>query len=200
MRKRPTTRKAQARPIQRFFGDEYVKIISIPSVAASYNLEMNHVDRGDQRRSYQGYSHALRRGPWQALSWTFLLDITLVNSFILQLHGMPKWKKIRLQNDWRQCICDALFQAFSTTSQQRKRLRSGDEVTPVEQHEFIRRGKKSNCLACQGYRLGEMRRKRRALSVFSGNIKRSQTVMGCRQCDVAICNSANCWYFYHDIN
>jgi hypothetical protein len=24
-----------------------------------------------------------------------------------------------------------------------------------------------------------------------------QTVYGCKVCEVAICNSADCWYFYH---
>jgi hypothetical protein len=34
----------QARPIQRFFGDDPVKQVSIPSIAAIYNNEMNAVD------------------------------------------------------------------------------------------------------------------------------------------------------------
>lgn len=46
-----------------FFGDEAVKMINIPTVAAAYNEEMNHVDRGDQLRSYYKYEHALRRDP-----------------------------------------------------------------------------------------------------------------------------------------
>ncbi|RKL08293.1 hypothetical protein BFJ70_g16809, partial [Fusarium oxysporum] len=50
-RKRPNTMEARARPIQRFFGDEAVKDFNIPLVAAIYNDEMNHVDRGDQLRA-----------------------------------------------------------------------------------------------------------------------------------------------------
>ncbi|RKK86525.1 hypothetical protein BFJ68_g17133 [Fusarium oxysporum] len=79
-RKRPSTKTLMARPIQRFFSGEPVKLISIPTIAASYNDEMNHVDRGDQRRSYLGYDHPIRRGTWQAIAWTFLLDVVLVNS------------------------------------------------------------------------------------------------------------------------
>ncbi|KAJ0136948.1 Uncharacterized protein HZ326_20066 [Fusarium oxysporum f. sp. albedinis] len=54
-RKRPSTKTPMARPIQRFFSGEPVKLISIPTIASSYNDEMNHVDRGDQRRSFLGY-------------------------------------------------------------------------------------------------------------------------------------------------
>jgi hypothetical protein len=79
-RKRPNTDQARARPIQRFFGDEAVKAFAIPSIAATYNDEMNHVDRGDQLRALRGYSHSIRRGPWQAIAWTFLLDTALINS------------------------------------------------------------------------------------------------------------------------
>jgi hypothetical protein len=57
------------------------------TIAASYNDEMNHVDRGDQRRSYLDYDHPMHRGAWQAIAWTFLLDVVLVSSFLLQLHG-----------------------------------------------------------------------------------------------------------------
>ena len=70
-------------PIRRLFSDEAVKLIKIPTMAAEYNDEMNHVDRGDQLRSYLAYDHPLRRGAWQALCWTFLLDVALVNSYIL---------------------------------------------------------------------------------------------------------------------
>ncbi|KAF5264454.1 hypothetical protein FOXYS1_4768 [Fusarium oxysporum] len=49
-RKRPTGNKARTKPAQRFFGDEPTKVIPIPTVAAAYNDEMNHIDRGDQLR------------------------------------------------------------------------------------------------------------------------------------------------------
>jgi hypothetical protein len=42
-------------------------------------------------RACAGYDHAVRRGAWQALTWSFLLDVALVNSFILQLHRQPNW-------------------------------------------------------------------------------------------------------------
>ncbi|KAJ3453851.1 hypothetical protein MRS44_018483 [Fusarium solani] len=104
-RKRPSTQTPTARPTQRFFGGEPVKLISIPTIAASYSDEMNHVDRGDQRRSYLGYDHPIRRGAWQAIAWTFLLDVVLVHSFLLQLHGQPTWSRYTSQKKWRECLC-----------------------------------------------------------------------------------------------
>ncbi|EXL65980.1 hypothetical protein FOPG_17827 [Fusarium oxysporum f. sp. conglutinans race 2 54008] len=86
-RKKPSVEHLRARPIQQFFGDETAKVVPIPTAAAAYNDEMNHVDRGDQLRSYTSYDHPLRRGAWQALTWSFLLNIALTNSYILQLYG-----------------------------------------------------------------------------------------------------------------
>jgi hypothetical protein len=54
--------------------------------------------------AYQGYDHAIRRGASRALTWTFLLDVVLVNSFLLQLHGQPHWKRYTNQKDWRRRI------------------------------------------------------------------------------------------------
>ncbi|KAF5231438.1 hypothetical protein FANTH_13418 [Fusarium anthophilum] len=86
-RKKPSIEYLRAWPIQRFLGEETTKVVPIPTVAAAYNDEMNHVDGGDQLRSYTSYDHPIRQGAWQALTWTFLLDVVLTNSYILQLHG-----------------------------------------------------------------------------------------------------------------
>jgi hypothetical protein len=84
-RKKPANKGAQSRAIEEFFSSNTFKIIPIPTVAAKYNNEINHIDRGDQLRSYITYEHRFRRGPWQALLWGLLLYIVLANSFILQL-------------------------------------------------------------------------------------------------------------------
>jgi hypothetical protein len=200
-RRRPSTKTPTARPIRRFFGSEPAKLISIPTIAASYNDEMNHVDRGDQRRSYLGYDHPMRRGAWQAIAWTFLLDLVLVNSFLLQLHGQPAWNRYTNQKKWRECLYNEVFKAFHSESQSRQLFRAGDEFTPATQHKHVRRGKKSNCHACQGLQLGRPRSRssRRPLEPVSRNKRRRQTVWGCQQCNVAICHSRDCWYSYHGL-
>ncbi|KAM6513535.1 hypothetical protein FALCPG4_18959 [Fusarium falciforme] len=201
-RKRPPTNTPMARPTQRFFSGEPVKLISISTIAAYYNDEMNHVDRGDQRRSYLGYDHPIRRGAWQAIAWTFLLDVVLVNSFLLQLHEQPAWSRYTSQKKWRECLYNAAFKAFHPQSRSRQAFRAGDEFTPVALHKHVRRGKKSDCLACKGLQLGQPRSKstRRPLAPASYNKRRRQSIWGCEQCDVAICNSRDCWYFYHRPN
>ncbi|ENH66786.1 hypothetical protein FOC1_g10007442 [Fusarium oxysporum f. sp. cubense race 1] len=85
-RKLPAKRgtKAEAQRLKEVFNGDQARIIPIPSVAAQYNDKINHMDRGDQIRSYSLYQHRFRRGPWQALLWSFLLDVALANSFILQ--------------------------------------------------------------------------------------------------------------------
>ncbi|UPL02957.1 hypothetical protein LCI18_013891 [Fusarium solani-melongenae] len=213
-RKKPSSKKPEARQIRRFFGDEAIKDISIPTVAAEYNDEMNHVDRGDQLRSYYAYNHPLRRGPWQALCWTFLLDVALVNSYVIQLRGPePSWKRFTTQREWRECIYNELFNAYGQKSQSRQHYRAGDErdlQNPDLQRNHINRevnhiNRKvnSNCLACQGFRQGQIRSKGEKISPLkelNGNCQqRKQTRYGCRLCNVAICNSQNCWDFYHHV-
>src|SRR6478609_5852394 len=106
----------QARLIQRFFGDDPVKQVSIPSIAAIYNNEMNAVDRGDQMRAYWGPDRRVRRGGWRALAWDFLLEIALINSFILQQRGNPRWKPEKSQAEWRQRLVNDLVAKYEPSS------------------------------------------------------------------------------------
>jgi hypothetical protein len=165
---------------------------------------MNHVDRGDQLRSYYAYDHPLRRGPWQALCWTFLLDVALINSYIAQLRGpQPNWKRYTTQREWRVCIYNALFNTYHEESQSRKRYRAGDESDfeiPQKEHLLVRQKMRSDCFACQGFRQGQVRskgQKRRPLGEDGGNARRRQTDYWCSVCTVLLCNNGNCWYFYH---
>ncbi|KAJ3455309.1 hypothetical protein MRS44_013909 [Fusarium solani] len=168
-RKRPLTKTPTARPIQRFFCSEPVKLVSIPTIAASYNDEMNHVDRGDQRRSYLGYDHPIRRGAWQAIAWTFLLDVVLVNSFLLQLHDHPAWSRYTNQKKWRECLYNEVFKAFHPQSQSRQLFRAGDEFTPVAQHKQVRRGKKFELPRLSG------------ASIRAAKVKKLKEAVGARQ-------------------
>jgi hypothetical protein len=218
-RKLPTKRgtKAEAQRLKEVFNGDQAKIIPIPSIAAQYNNEMNHVDRGDQIRSYTSYQHRFRRGPWQALLWSFLLDVALANSFILQKKTQqPHWKPYSTLRDWKEAIYNAIFNKYGTDSGIRKRCRTGKEEDSEDLEarqihlqrdiNHVNRGKNSACLACKGCRQGQPRpfkkrsKKGGYLQPISGNQRRSQTRYGCKECDVAICNTASCWYFYHTPN
>lgn len=74
----------------------------------------------------------------------------------------------------------------------------------------VDRGIMSGCLACQGFKQGQIRllnrRKGSYLRPTSGNAQSShhgsgrQTRYGCAICEVSICNTHNCWDFYHHTN
>jgi hypothetical protein len=217
-RKLPAKRgtKAEAQRLQQVFNGDSFKMIPIPSVAAQYNVEMNHVDRGDQIRSYTTYEHRFRRGPWQALLWSFLLEVALANSFILQKKTQqPHWKPYITLRAWKEAIYNAIFNTYGTESHIRKRYRTGKEEDSEDLEarqihlqrdiNHVHRGKYSPCLACKGCRQGQPRpsKKRKGkggyLQPISGNKRRVRTRYGCKVCDVAICNNADCWYFYHTL-
>jgi hypothetical protein len=136
---------------------------------------------------------------WQAIAWTFLLDVALVNSFLLQLHGQPDGNRYENQKKWRERLYNEVFKAFHLQSQSWKLFRAGDEITPIAQHNFVRRGKNSEYLACQGLQLGQPRSRssRKPLAPVSRNKRRGQSIWGCEQCNVAICSLRDFWDFYH---
>lgn len=168
---------------------------------------MNAVDRADQMRAYEGYDHPIRRGGWQAIAWTFLLDTIIINSYFLQLHGQPNWKPYEPQLNWRQQLVDSLIERYSAAASSRKRFRTGDEFTPILQHKRVQRGKVSPCVACQGRQLGETHtrsRQRAPLGQLGGDTlnrrRPRQTRSRCDKCDVALCIKGKCWDFWHHIN
>ena len=196
VRKKPSSTKAQARPIQRFFGDEPVKKVQIPQIAADYNNKMNAVDIGDQLRSQYGFHHRICRGGWQAITWTFLLDVALINSYLLPQRGQPVWEPLPSQIRWRQEICNSLIRTYVQEAGCRKKFRTGDEVTPISQHNHVQRGKRAACVACKGKRLGERQPKRRPLGEARENRlncrPQKTTGQGCDKCNVALCDSKYC--------
>jgi hypothetical protein len=154
--------KAEAQRLKQIFNGDSFKMIPIPTVAAQYDDEMNHVDRGDQIRSYTTYEHRFRRGPWQALLWSFLLEVALANSFILQLKTrQPHWKPYRTLKDWKECIYNAIFNQYASESQARKE----EDIEDIEARQkhlqrdinHVFRGLISSCLACKGFRQGQPR-------------------------------------------
>ena len=199
IRKRPTSMKPQARELKRYFGTDAVLSMWIPSFAAEYNDEMGAVDIGDQLRAPSHYDHHIRKGSCRCLAWSFLLDIAIVNSYIIQLRHPVKWDPYEPQGRWRQALVNSLIRRYGNMIRSRKRYRSGDTFTPISQHNLVRRGKWDPCLACKGIRFDEVRQRRGLRELQSGNSlrKRVRSLWGCDTCDVAICNSSDCWDFYH---
>jgi hypothetical protein len=194
--------------------------MKIPSITVTYNHEMGAVDIGDQLQATDSLQHRVYRGHWQALAWTFLLDTMLVNSYLLQAH---EWslegsepRRSLTQQDWRHRLVKEICDHYGQGGISRQRYRSGDTSVLVNAHEHVSRGKNSPCVACQGHRYDEPRtrppkatgrgkqRLLQPLGEVSGNrpkqAARTRSRWGCRQCDVSICQSAKCWYFYHRLD
>lgn len=202
-RRRPTGTSTAGRRARQVFGDDVRKELPIPAFIDAYNHNMNGVDIGDQMRSYYNNPRPVRRGGWQALAWDFLLNVIVVNTYILQRDGQPRWQPFRSQLKWRQELSAGLISTFGPSAMTRKRARSGlpsdrkNEAIPVEQHEWISRNP-SPCVVCAKAR-------KRARAAFgeianNGQQQRKQSRKGCRQCNVALCTAGLCWDLFHHQN
>lgn len=153
-RKRPTSSAPYSRSVKQKFGPHSILQLSLPSVAAYYNDHMNGVDIADHFRSNMHSDHRQRRGPAQALSWSFLLQTALANSFLLQLKGRPAWTPYSSQSHWQQALVNDIFRMYGQEGSSRHLYRPGNSFIPKEQHIFANRGVQSRCLACQGIQIG----------------------------------------------
>lgn len=194
---------ARARPVVALYGDETREILSQPPVAVAYNkYHMGPVEIGDRVRPI----HFSRRGPLSALSWTFFLEIFVVDTFVFRREEECGWSAPDSpgQRKWRRLLIDGLVVHFHAASQVRKRFRVGDEFTAIAQHQHVRTTKRAPCLACQGYKVGQPRSRGSVPknSTAAGNLNskgrpRSQSNWRCDKCNVALCRAGNCWAYYH---
>ena len=184
LRKRPKGGQPYSRPIRRFFGDKGVKEVSVPSIAADYNLYMNAVDRGDHLRANMKTQHRQRRGPARALAWSFMLKTAITNSFILQRDGQPAFEPSKTLSEWQDrisdAICEHFYDSYRQTATSRKRYRAGDEFTPVWQHKWG---------------LGDVGEPDQPGPPEAPAAQ--WTRYGCLTCNVALCTEGKCWYIYH---
>jgi hypothetical protein len=219
-RKRPNSTQPHSRSIKQKFGSHSVLQLSLPSIAAHYNDNMNAVDIADHLRSNMHSDHRQRRGPGRTLTWSFLLATALANSFLLQLKGRPAWTPYRSQSRWQQALVDDIFKTYREKGSSRQRYRAGNIAIPIDQHKAGNRGKRSACLACQGIQIGprsqssQHPRKQGPLETLDANSINSRVgpqsgrrrqprrmatkrEWGCLTCDVALCKDPKCWDFYH---
>ncbi len=164
---------------------------------------MNGVDIGDQYRSDQSVKHRICKGPWRAIAWGFLLEVIILNTFLLQRWGQPCWDRCESLHAWKQRLCDKLIARYGQEASLRQRSRSGDNFTPIPQHQRVQRKSNCACHACKGLRFNEPRKKRMPLGRASqDHINRQKphfSRSGCGTYNVALCNSQYCWDFYHGL-
>lgn len=206
LRRRPrndnSSHKKAARTI---FGDTYEKELPIPTAIDEYNYNMGAVDIGDQLRASYTWEHRWRRGPWQPLSWGFLLGTVLVNCYKLQSQ-FGNWPDTTDGHfAWRNRLALQLFETFAPECRSRQRARPGifldvlNTAVPIPLHQRGQRGKRAVCKVCQALRhaakkpLGE----RDPNLPLSASKTVSNVRGGCITCDVALCNSQTCWDMFH---
>ncbi|KZL67546.1 transposable element-derived protein [Colletotrichum tofieldiae] len=88
-RRRPAGDSAAKRAAREVFGPEVRKDLPVPKPINEYNHHMNGVDTSDQMRSYYQYGRPIRQGGWQSIAWNFLLEVVIVNSYLLQRWVKP---------------------------------------------------------------------------------------------------------------
>lgn len=76
--------------VRRIFGSDSTKELPIPEFINEYNHNMNNVDSGDQMQAtYDTFRRRSYRGGVRSLAFGFLLNVVVINTFILQLKGKP---------------------------------------------------------------------------------------------------------------
>ncbi|KZL84279.1 hypothetical protein CI238_13510, partial [Colletotrichum incanum] len=96
-RRRPAGDTAAKRAARKIIGADVRKDLPVPIPIDQYNHKMGGVDVSDQMRSYYQYCRPIRRGGWQSIAWNFLLEVVIVNSFMLQSWGKPNWQTVKNQ-------------------------------------------------------------------------------------------------------
>ena len=160
--------------------DGAIKDVPCPQAIKLYNQFMNGVDRADQLRS--SYPTGRKAMKWWKYLFHFLLDVCLVNAFVLMRQSAnhqlkTKTGRVRTlqQLEYRMKLGHRMLDTFST---KRKRSVSLQETpTPPAHHWPLVNGKRKLCKMC------------------SRNGKRSEPVTACEQCKIHLC--IKCFKAYH---
>ena len=160
-----------------------------PLAIQDYTENFNAVDKSDQMRSYYGIASKAYKW-WKYLFW-FVLDISLVNAFILykEAPGGPR-QKVQSHLDFHLDVAEALIDGFSS------RKRRSDVAAPTEaaikvptHHEPTRIATTHGariCVLCN----------RENRHTPAGN--KIQTCFECVRCGVALCRDRGCFARFHN--
>lgn len=164
--------------------------IKCPEAVAEYNRNMGGVDLHDQLNCYYSYDRKSKR--WWLRLFFHLLDIAVVNSFILYLHTYKvNWHpplKFQPSNQlsFRTELIDQLVNHFTC------RKSTGPVVTPVVSllpsgHSITDLRQHGVCAGrCQFCSVGKYKK--------SG--QRKETQFGCAKCKIRLC-PVGCWAEFH---
>jgi hypothetical protein len=144
---------------------------------------MGGIDIANQHRAaFTTLQHRNNRY-WKPLFY-WLLDIALVNSYLL---ASALIEKSRHQRDHRK-FQEALAKALMTYSE-----------TP--EHNRIQRPSRTYCAYCRKNQTRKLRHQEQAFGANITNIgdrfRGSSTYWGCEQCNIALCKLGDCWHLWH---
>lgn len=157
--------------------------ILCPSSIADYNRYMGAVDRFDQYMSAYSVSQKSRR--WWVKLFYYMLDTTIVNSFLLYKESCNAMKKKYMSHlDFRSKLTDQLISDFS--SRQRR-----PTISPMSN----KRKNSTGSVQISGKHLAiKISTYRRCVSCSKSKEKRSN--MACDTCDKVLCK--DCFAKYHE--
>lgn len=119
--------------------------VDCPESFKLYNQYMGGVDLADQKRKYYSISRKSMKW-WYYLFW-FLIDTTIVNSFIVMtVTHFPQPQRPQTLRDFKMKLIEQLVRDFSS------RKRTGTTVEDFYEHEHKRKkicGSKKTCLKCR---------------------------------------------------
>ncbi len=106
LRKRPKETSSKSKTARIPFGNQAIKVLSIPTVADGYTYHMGAIDEFNHLTAQNAGLRHVRRGGYQALDH-WLLRTILINCYLLALcSDIPKPRQVsfRSQQDFRrQC-------------------------------------------------------------------------------------------------
>ena len=201
-RRRPRQTGLNAGHVGEVFGDEGQRILGIPCMIDDYNHHMGGVDTADQLRSYNSTQLRARRNWLPLFFW--LLDISLVNSFILaKLIGQAKSPvEFRKKLLWELIGMAKEGEEMATPIQPpRKKVRITRKSTVddlpaarlrIGNHLPLHNDKRKTCVWCS-FKAKDNRNKRSSAY---------ETYFSCKSCNVYLCINRNrdCFGNFHTLD
>jgi hypothetical protein len=196
-RRRPQATSTNGHLVRKVFGDDVRKDLSIPLFIDDYNHFMGGVDIADQLRSYYTTQRISLRNWYPLFFW--IIDTAILNSYLLgkSLYGA----KFMHHKDFRVALWTALFSYSKLVWVEHRLAKAAIPIPPLGkpiEHQRVALDKKVYCLNC---RLICTTKKRKFGDILTINgpprVRASQTLFGCKACNVPLCTVGNCWEDYH---
>jgi Transposase IS4 len=139
-RKRPSPTSTNARIVRPVFEDKIRKWPQNPLAIDSYNHHMNAVDCANQLRKNLTVHRRWERRVWRP-QWFYILDICLVNSFLIWKYSQPS-EKNDLHRKYQETLLYILINwpRESELEKKRKRASTAHDAPPHAWQQFPKRG------------------------------------------------------------